>query len=361
MLSALRSVTGHAASRSSTVSRTALIGILIFLAVVASAGFARCEPQPVAEFYKGKTIAIVVGSDSGGGYDLNARVLARYLGRHIPGNPNIIVQNKPGASSLVAANYVYEIAPKDGTVIAAVQRPIPFPTLFVDGNVRYDVRKIQWLGSTMNELGLMVAWHTAPQQTIADVLKSPMVLGGNGPATDTEIFPRALNRILGTKFEIVSGYPGQAQIIMAMERGEIQGSGNWSWSDIEKGHADLVRDRKIRLLLQLDLKRNPALPDVPFIMDLARNDEERRVFELITSMKALGRPYFVAPGVPQERAAALREAFMQTMKDPAFLEETSKSLGTIDPVSGVDMQAIVTRVYALPGSLVDKARAAVKP
>jgi tripartite-type tricarboxylate transporter receptor subunit TctC len=343
------------------VCRPRSIGAAAIGAVLALVGAATAGQPSVADFYKSKTISIVVGSDAGGGYDLNARVLARYLGRYIPGNPTIIVQNRPGASSLAAANYVYEIAPKDGTVIAAVQRPIPFPALYVANGVRYDVRQIQWLGSTMNELGLVVAWHTAPQQTIADVGKIPLVIGGNGPATDTEIFPRALNHILGTKFEIVSGYPGQAQIVLAMERGEIQGTGNWSWSDIRNGHPDWIRDKKIRLLLQLDLAKSPDLPDVPLIMDLARDEQERRLFELITSMKALGRPYFVAPGVPADRTFALREAFMRTMQDPDFIEEAKKSLGTINPVSGTDMQTIVARAAALPPDLLDKARAAVNP
>jgi tripartite-type tricarboxylate transporter receptor subunit TctC len=336
-------------------------GLIILVGLLAAQGAAAAEPASVAEFYRGKTITIVTGSDTGGGYDLNARVLGRHLGRHIPGNPNIIIQNKPGAASVIAANYVYEVAPKDGTVIAGVQRPIPFPALFVGDSAHYDVQKIQWLGSTMNELGLVVAWNTAPQQSFADVFKIPMVVGGDGVSADTEIFPRALNRILGTQFKIVSGYRGQAQIVLAMERGEVQGTGNWSWSDIQKGHPDWVRDKKIRLLLQLDLKKSPDLPDVPFIMDMARNDDERRVFELLMGMKALGRPYFVAPGVPQDRSNALRTAFMQTMEDPDFLAEAKKSLGPIDPVSGADMQNIVTRVYSLPLDVVAKARDAVKP
>lgn len=347
-------------ARVSAMAGTLLLSGTVAAVVALSANAAMAEPASVAEFYRGKTISIVVGSDTGGGYDINARTLARYLGRYIPGNPTIIVQNKPGASSLVAANYVYEVAPKDGTVIAAVQRPIPFPTLYVPG-ARYDVRKIQWLGSTMHELGLIVAWHTSPQQTIDDVFKQPMLIGGNGPLTDTEIFPRALNRLLGAKFDIVSGYPGQAQIVLAMERGEVQGSGNWSWSDIQKGHPDWVRDGKVRLLLQLDLTKSPDLPDVPLIMDLARNDEQRQIFEQLVAMKALGRPYFVAPGVPEDRTTALRAAFMQTMQDPDFLDEARKTLGTIDPVSGVDMQAIVGRVYSLPPEVIDKAHAAVQP
>jgi tripartite-type tricarboxylate transporter receptor subunit TctC len=318
--------------------------------------------QSVADFYKGKTITIVVGSDVGGGYDLTARTLAHHLARHIPGQPSIIVQNKPGASSIVAANYVYEIAPKDGTIIAAAQRPIPFQTLFGDTGVRFDVRKMQWLGSTTNELGVVVAWHTAPQQTFADLYKSEMVIGGTGPATDPELYPRAMNRVLGTRFRIVGGYPGQAQVALAMERGEIQGSGNWSFSDIEKGHPDWITEKKVRLLLQLGLAKSqsPLLREVPLVLDVARNDDERHVFEILMGMKALGRPYFVAPGVPTDRTQALREAFMATMRDPEFLAEANQLLGPIDPVSGTDMQVIIAGVYALPAQVISQAREAVK-
>jgi tripartite-type tricarboxylate transporter receptor subunit TctC len=318
--------------------------------------------QPVADFYQGKTVTILVGSDVGGGYDLTARTLAHYLGRHVPGHPNVIVQNKPGASSIAASNFVYEIAPKDGTVIAAVQRPIPFQTLFGDAGVRFDVRKMQWLGSSTNEFGVVVAWHTAPQHTVDDLFKSEMVVGGTGPATDTELFPRAMNHVLGTRFRIVSGYPGQAQIALAMERGEVQGTGNWSFSDIEKGHPDWITDKKIRMLLQLGLTKgaSPALRDVPLILDITRNQAERQVFEILMGMKALGRPYFVAPGVPQDRTDALRAAFMATMNDPDFLDEAKRLLGPIDPISGAHMQAIISNVYALPGAVIAMAREAVR-
>jgi tripartite-type tricarboxylate transporter receptor subunit TctC len=320
------------------------------------------QAQSVADFYRGRTVTILVGSDVGGGYDLTARTLAHHLARHVPGRPNVIVQNRPGASSIVASNYVYEIAPKDGTVIAAVQRPIPFQTLFGDAGVRFDVRKMQWLGSTTNELGVVAAWHTAPQRTFDDLFKSEMVIGGTGPATDPELFPRAMNHVLGTKFRIVSGYPGQAQVALAMEREEVQGTGNWSFSDIEKGHPDWIAEKKIRMLLQLGLTRSPspALRDVPLVMDVARSPAERQVFEILMGMKALGRPYFVAPGVPKDRADALREAFMATMKDPDFLDEARRMLGPIDPISGADMQGIITNVYALPQEIIAQAREAVK-
>jgi tripartite-type tricarboxylate transporter receptor subunit TctC len=336
--------------------------ISAFAALAISLGCATAQTQAAADFYRGKTITIVVGSDSGGGYDLNARTLARYMGRHIPGNPSFIVQNRPGAGSLAAANYVYEVAPKDGTVIAAVQRPIPFQQLLGDAGVRYDPRRIQWLGSTSNELGVVVVWHTAPQKTAQDLFAMETIVGGNGVATDTELFARAFNYVLGTKFKIVGGYPGQVQIVLAMERGEVQGTANWSWSDIEKGRPDWLRDGKIRMLLQLDLKKgsSPYLRDVPLAMELARNEEERQVFEILMGMKALGRPYFVAPEVPKDRSDALRTAFMATMADPEFLAEATRTLGPIDPVSGADMQKILMEVYALPANVIAKAREAVK-
>lgn len=196
----------------------------IAASMCAAAALMSAQPagaQSVAQFYKGKTINIFVGSDVGGGYDLTARTVARHLGRHIPGQPSIVVQNRPGAGSIVASNYVYEIAPKDGTVIGAVQRPIPFQILFGDNGVRFDVRKMQWIGSTTSELGVVVAWHTAPQQTFADVFKTEMIVGGTGPATDPELLPRAMNSILGTKFKVVGGYKGQAQMVLAMQREEI--------------------------------------------------------------------------------------------------------------------------------------------
>jgi tripartite-type tricarboxylate transporter receptor subunit TctC len=346
----------------SVMASSTRAGAALLTGLTLLAGSDAADAQSVADFYKGKTVTILVGSDVGGGYDLTARTLAHHFARHIPGHPNIIVQNKPGASSLVAANYAYEISPKDGTVIAAVQRPIPFQTLFGDAGVRFDVRKMQWLGSSTNELGVVVAWHTAPQQTVNDLFRLEMVVGGNGPATDTELFPRAMNRVLGTRFRIVSGYPGQAQIALAMEREEVQGTGNWSFSDIEKGHPDWLTTKKIRILLQLGLAKspNPDLRDVPLVMDIARDPDERHVFEILMGMKALGRPYFVAPGVPQDRTDALRAAFMATMNDPEFLDEAKRVLGPIDPISGPDMQAIVSSVYALPPEVIATAREAVK-
>jgi hypothetical protein len=239
---------------------------------------------------------------------------------------------------------------------------VPFQTLFGDAGVRFDVRRMQWLGSTSNELGVVVVWHTAPQQKADDLFRMETVVGGTGAATDPELFPRAMNSVLGTKFRIVSGYRGQAQVALAMERGEVEGSGNWSFSDIETGHPDWLREKKIRILLQLGLTKgaSPELAGVPLVTEIAHDEAERHVFEILMGMKALGRPYFVAPGVPGERVDALRNAFMATMRDPEFLDEAKRTLGVIDPIPGVEMQKMIGNVYALPPEVIAKAREAVK-
>jgi tripartite-type tricarboxylate transporter receptor subunit TctC len=267
--------------------KSALVGALMCSALACAqiANAQTASTQSVSQFYKGKTINIIVGSDVGGGYDLTARTVARHLARHIPGEPAIVVQNRPGAGSIIASNYVYEIGPRDGTVIGAVQRPIPFQILFGDTGVRFDVRQMQWIGSPTKELGVVVTWHTSPHNSFADVFKTEMIVGGTGPTTDPELFPRAMNSILGTKFKVVGGYKGQAQMVLAMQREEIHGSGNWSFSDIEKGHPDWLTEKKVRLLLQLGLAKspNPVLRDVPLILDVAHNPEQRSIFQVLIS------------------------------------------------------------------------------
>jgi tripartite-type tricarboxylate transporter receptor subunit TctC len=313
----------------------------------------------LSKFYAGRTITMVVGSTSGGGYDFNARAVGRHIAKHIPGAPAVVVQNMPGAGSIVATNYVYNVAPQDGSVIGVVQRPIPFEPFFEEKGVRFDVRKIHWLGSTTSEVGVVVAWHTAPQRTFKDVLEQEMIVGGNGPATDTELFARALNRELGAKFRIVGGYPGESQIILAMERGEVQGVANWSWNNIPAKHPDWLRDGKIHLLLQLGLRKHPALPDVPLILDLAKDADQRKLFETMMQMKELGRPFFVAPNVPAERVQMLRAAFMATMSDAEFLGEMKKAGVSIEPVFGDEMQKMLSQGYALPPALIERTRAAL--
>ena len=353
-MAAWQGISYHVTGAAKRALRSLAIGASLFTALATAKA-----QDAVADFYRGKTITIVVGSDAGGGYDLSARALARHMSKYIPGNPQIIIQNKPGASSLAAANYVYEAAPADGTVIAAVQRPVPFQFLFGASGMRFDLRTLQWLGSTAKEPGVFVSWFNSPQRSMKDLLAGEMVVGGNGPSTDTELFARLMNNVFGTKLRIVSGYPGQNEIILAMQRGEVQGVANWSWSDIEARHPDWIADRKVSFLMQFSLEPIPALKDVPFILDMARNADERALLTLLMQNKALGRPFFVAPKVPADRVAALRAAFDATMQDPDFRADAAKTVGPIDAVSGVKMQADLAQVYALPADLIERARKAV--
>jgi tripartite-type tricarboxylate transporter receptor subunit TctC len=359
-LGAARASLGIPASARSAVLLSACLALSF---VHPPAGLAQnADPAAVAGFYRGKTVTIVSGSEAGGGYDLVARVLGRYLGRHIPGNPQVIVQNIPGAASVVATNYVYTLAAKDGTVLAGIQRSIPFQNVFSAHGVRYDATKAQWIGSVAKDFAVVAVWHTAPQQSFADLLDHETIVGSVGVSGDTDLLPRVLNNTIGTRFRIASGYPGQSQIVLAMQRGEVQGVAHWSWSDIETQHADWLASRTIRPLLQLGLERGPSpyLTGVPLIMDVARNDEQRDIFRILMSMLTLGRPFFVAPEVPQERVQALRDAFVATMNDPEFVAEAGPAIGGVAPVSGADMQRMIAEIYATPASIIASLRQKIR-
>lgn len=331
------------------------------IAIVCAFAAPASRADAVGDFYKERRITIVVGSDAGGGYDANARMLARHFPRHLAGAPEMVVQNMPGASSVRSANHVYNVAAKDGTFIAAVQRPIPFEPLFGNPGVQYDVRKINWLGSSSSEVGVAVAWHTSPVKTIKDAFSHELIVGGTGPGTDTELFAYALNNIYGTKFKIVSGYTGMAPLVLALERGEVAGTVNWTYSDIPNTRPEWLADKKINLLLQLGLQRSAELPDLPTPIDMARNEKEREVFEILMTVKTLGRPFFVAPEVPADRVKALQDAFMATMRDAEFLAEAKRQKREITPISGPEMASLILKSYDYPDDVKNMARTAVKP
>ncbi len=315
-----------------------------------------------ADFYEGKQLTIVAGTDAGSGYDLHARLLARHLGRHLPGNPAVIVKNMPGASSLRAADYIYNIAPKDGTFIAGVQRTVPFEPLFGNPVAQFDVKRITWLGTTSTEIGTFVVWHTAPHRTAADLLKYDLITGGAGPETATEIYARALDSILGAKIRVVSGYMDMGPLTLAMERGEIQGNANWSWSSIQQSHPDWLRDGKIRPLMYMGLHAIPELPDLPSILDLARNEDERRIFQILIAVNnGLGRPFFAAPGIPADRVKLLEDGFVKTVADPEFLEDAKRSRLDVAALSGREVRDIVLEAYSFPPEIVTRARVASRP
>jgi tripartite-type tricarboxylate transporter receptor subunit TctC len=336
-------------------------GILLNLLCIGfvSRAHAQDTDAQIANFYNGKTIFIVVGVGTGGGYDLTARVLSRYLGKYVPGRPNVVVQSLPGASSVLAANNVVAVAPQDGTVIAAVQRNIPVQFLFDMSRVQFDLRQLQWIGNTAKEPGVFVSARSAPQRTLKDLQTTEMIVGGGGPTTDSEINARALNSLLGTKLKIVSGYPGQNEMLLSMQRGELQGIANWSWSDIVTRNPDWISQKTVNVLLQFAAEPIPELSGTPFILDLARNDDDRAVLRLLMEAKEFGRPYFMSPKVPSARVTAIRKAFDATMKDPEFVAEATKTLGPLDPASGIKMQERLADVYATPAALIERAKAAV--
>jgi len=237
---------------------------------------APASAQSVADFYQGKQITLIVGAASGGGYDAQARLLARHIGKHIPGNPTVVVQNMPGAGSLQATNHLYNIAAKDGTTFGLIQRDMLVAKAMNAPGVRFDVEKFNWVGNLASEIGIVTAWHTSPIKTTEDLFNKEMIVGGTGTTIDTETSPRLMNSLIGTKFRVVSGYTGTAQVLLAMERGEVMGLGDWSLSNIRSRNAQMLQDGKIRLLMQTALKKSPDLPDVPLILDFAKTGRSWR-------------------------------------------------------------------------------------
>ncbi len=319
---------------------------------------AQGSPNQAQDFYKGKTIQFMIGYEPGTGYDLYARLLARYYGAFIPGAPNVVVQNMPGAGSLKAANYLFEVAPRDGTQIGMLGRGTPMtPLLGGKGAAFKDDASFTWIGSMNNEVSLCVAWHTSGVKTIEDVMARELTTTATSlGADDTTVFPAVLNAMIGTRFKWITGYPGGSTMNLAMERGEAEGRCGWSWSSIKSTQADWLKTGKIALLLQLSLSKHPDLPDVPLIMDYAKTEEQKRVLELIFARQVMGRPVLAPPGLPIERVKALRRAFDATMADKAFLTEAEKSNWEITPVSGEEIEALMTRVYATPPLIVDLAQ-----
>jgi tripartite-type tricarboxylate transporter receptor subunit TctC len=310
--------------------------------------------DPVADFYKkNNTIRLLVGSEAGGGYDGYARLLARHLGRFIPGNPTFVVQNMPGAGGIVAANYLYNAAPKDGTAIAQVQRLVPFVQIMGEPGPQFETPKFNWLGSLASEVTVCVAWKASTDiKTFEDVQKKELIVGGSGP-NDTETVPAILNNVLGSKFKIVSGYPSSTAVTLAVERGEVQGVCS-SYSSLSTRNAHWFRDNKVNLLVQASTQKHPALPNVPLALELAKNPDDKALLELNDARLAIGRPFMLPPGVPPERVKALRTAFNQMVKDKDFLADAEKEKRELDVVTGDDMQVLLERLSKTPKSMIER-------
>jgi tripartite-type tricarboxylate transporter receptor subunit TctC len=312
--------------------------------------------QSPAEFYKGKTVEFYIGYSVGGGYDLYARTIARHIGKHIPGNPTVVPKNMEGAGSLRLANWLFRVGAKDGSVIGTIGRGTGFDPILGQQGAQFDGTKFTWLGSANNEVSVCVSWNaTSGIAKFEDLLSKEMTVGGTSTSADTDQFPRIMNGVLGTKMRIVSGYPGGNDVVLAMERGEVKGRCGWSWSSVMSTHRVWLEEKKMTVLAQLALQKHPDLPDVPLIIDLAKTDEQKQILKLIFARQVMGRPYLAPPGIPADRAAALRQAFMDTMTDKDFLADAEKAQLEITPVDGATIQKLVAEVYQTPPEVAKKA------
>jgi tripartite-type tricarboxylate transporter receptor subunit TctC len=327
----------------------------IAAAFLAFAPMPFADAQAPADFYKSRNLDLYIGYSVGGAYDLYARTIARHLGKHIPGNPTIVPKNMEGAGSLRLANWIYNVAAKDGSALGTIGRGTAFDPLLGSKGAQFQADKFTWIGSANNEVSVCVAWKTSGIARLEDTLTKELVVGGTGQAADTDQFPRILNGVLGTKFKVVTGYPGGNDVTLAMERGEVKGRCGWSWSSVVSTHKRWIDDGSIIVLVQLSLNKHPDLPDVPLVMDFAKTDDQRQIFKLIFARQVMGRPFLAPPGVPKDRAEALRQAFDATMKDPEFLADAEKAQLEITSVTGAAVETLVKETLATPKALADKA------
>jgi len=314
--------------------------------------------QSVEEFYKGKTVSLVIGFSAGGGYDLYARHLGRHIGKHIPGHPTILPQNMPGAGSLKAANYIYSAAPKDGSAFGTFARTTGINPLLGSG-ATFDGTKFSWLGSVTDDVSTCVTWHSSPVKTWNDFLTKPVTLGGQGPSSEPDIFARLYKNVFNAPIKLVAGYPGTNEITLAMERGEVDGLCGLSWSTIKTRHAKSFAEKKINVIVQSSFKKAPELGPVPLVMELTKDKEKLQILKLILAAQEMARPFAAPPGIPADRKAALVAAFDATMKDPEYLADAKKLKVDVNPVSAKALDELLAELYATPKDVVKKAGEAI--
>jgi tripartite-type tricarboxylate transporter receptor subunit TctC len=320
--------------------------VAIILLLAAWPACVSAQPS-VEEFYRGKRIDLIIGYSSGGTYDLYARLVARHLGQHIPGKPLIVPRNMPGAGSRTAATWVASIAPRDGTVLATADQSLSIQQAAGDKRIQFDATKFIYIGNPNAENNTTATWHASGIKTIEDAKRREVTMGATGGSTSSQ-YPKAMNALLGTRFKIILGYPGGNDINLAMERGEVDGRGSNSWASWKATRPHWLAEHKINILVQIGLKKAPDLPDVPLLMELGGNEDDRALLRLISASTQIGRPIFTTPEVPAERVAALRAAFDAMMQDPAFLDDAKQGHFEIDAVSGEMMQKLVAEIVATP-------------
>ena len=328
------------------------IGLGASLGAWLAASAARAA-DPVADFYSGKSIQLVIGYAPGGGYDIYARALARHMGRHIPGNPTIVVQNMPGAGSIKAANYLYNLAPKDGTTFGGFSRGAFLdPLLGRSDGVQYVAAKYGWLGSISNEVGVCAFRSESGVASWPDMQSKPYVIGSTGAGADSDVFPTVLRRMFHLPMKVVTGYHSAADVVLAITRKAVDGRCGWSWSSMMAWNKDMYQSKAINVALQLATERLAELPDTPTILEVAGEGDQRAALRLIISRQMMARPYVAPPGIPSERLKALRAAFDATMQDPEFLKDAQRQDLEVRPLSGAQADALIAEIYASPPAVV---------
>ena len=327
--------------------------------LLVAGGTAASAQDEVAAFYKGKTIRIIVGVGVGSGYDINARLLARHLGNHIPGQPNVIVQNQPGAGSLTMTNALYNKGPFDGTAIGAPFNGLPTTPLLQPGGARFDPVKLSWLGSTNRETQVMYVWNTAPTKTLDDAKTVQTIMGAQAPGSTQFDYPVLANSLFGFKFKVVTGYESTPKIHLAMESGEVHGT-IANWSTLKAINTNWINEKKIRILSQWALKKHSELGDTPFFFDVAKNESDQSALRLMLARLEYGRPFFLPPNMPADRLNALRRAFDATMKDATYLVEAERLKVEVEPLTGEQVAALVEQVSRTPAETVARVRAAME-
>jgi len=346
--------------RSAEMTACASMGALALAALALAASGQPAAAQ--ADFYKGKSIELIISTGVGGGLDTNARVLARHLVNHIPGRPAIVPKNMPGAGHIRAANYVFGQAPKDGTTLAT------FIPIFVmaqvlerSKSIQFDPAQFNWLASTSSSNSTVYVWHRSGITSVADATKRPVLMGATGVGSYTVIYPTVMNSLVGTRFKLVMGYQSTAEIGLALERGEIEGRAGNNFNSLRAENGEWLRSGKIKIIAQVGLERDAEFPDVPLMTDLAKSEEARQILRLFSTDIVIGRPFVTSPGVPAERVALLRKAFDETMKDPAYLKEATAAGLDVGPVDGGKIQGVVADLVRTPDDIVAKAKLAMEP
>jgi tripartite-type tricarboxylate transporter receptor subunit TctC len=307
-----------------------------------------------------QTTTIVVGFPPGGNYDTYMRTFARHLGKHLPGNPSIVPENMAGAGSLRAANFLFNVAPKDGTTIGVFARGLATQPLLDDKGIQFDARKFNWIGSLSSEVSVALSWYSKPFRTIDDARQREMILAGTGSGADSVIFPYILNGVLGTKFKVVTGYPGAVDYLLAVERGEADGTAGVSWSTITAVKPDWVREKKINVMLQLGTKRHPDLDGAPLVMEFAKSESDKGILALIFARQEMAYPIVAPPGIPAERLQTLRRAFDAVVNDPDYIADARRQALDSDPVKGADIVALIDRIYMSPPDVIARTKLAIE-